>query len=320
VQTAGVGSDYRPSAADIYARLDRQTAAREMPVVRDGQREGVCVAAVFTDPSLDEGHAFFGPLIRSLRVHAGWLGHSMFFAPPGRNENMWLEEEQVEMCIVHGAEGLIVLGGSDGNPDVLSDRFPEFPTVFVEYDTIGGRSAHVGIDNERAFGDVVTHLATAGGGHSRIATITGGLDAREGAERLSGYRSTLQRLGYEIRKEYIQYGNFEHPTGYEGMKKLLALDEPPDAVAAASDVQAVAAIMAIEEAGLRCPEDIAVTGFDDAEWAATMRPALTTVRQPAAEMGVAALDAVLAMIDDPKLTPPTVLLPGALIVRESCGA
>jgi LacI family transcriptional regulator len=318
VQTAQVRSDYRPTAADIYAQLDRQTAARTAPPPRD--REAVCVAVAFTDLSLDEGHAFFGPLIRSLRVRAGWLGHAMFFAPPGRNENMWLEEGQVAQCIEHGAKGLIVLGGSDGNPDVLSDRFPEFPTVFVEYDTIGGRSAHVGIDNEQAFGEIVAHLATAGGGHSRIATITGGLDAREGAERLSGYRSTLQRLGYEIRKEYIEYGNFEHTSGYEGMKRLLALDDPPDAVAAASDVQAAAAIRAIEEAGLRCPEDIAVTGFDDAEWAATMRPALTTMRQPAAEMGEAALDAVLRMIADPALKPPTVLLPGTLVVRESCGA
>ncbi|MDX6503073.1 MAG: LacI family transcriptional regulator [Gaiellaceae bacterium] len=317
---ARVRSDYRYSAADVYEMLERQTAAREEPLPADGRRTGVCVAVVVTDPSLDEAHPFFGPLVRSIRMRAARLGQGVFFAAPRESANMWLEEGHVEACLEHGAEGVIVLGGSDGNPDVLSERFPELPVVFVEYDTVGGRSAHVGMDNERAFAEIVTHLATAGGGHQRIATITGGLDAREGADRLLAYRSILQRLGYEVRKEYIEIGDFEHESGYVGMKRLLALDEPPDAVAAASDVQAVAAIRAIEEAGLRCPQDIAVTGFDDADWAATLRPALTTVRQPAAEMGIASLDAVLAMIDDPQLKPPTVLLPGTVVVRESCGA
>jgi LacI family transcriptional regulator len=317
VHHARVQSDYRQSAAQIYALLESRTAARAEPVENDG-RTGICIGVVVTDPSLDETHPFFAPLIRSLRMRAAHLGHAVFFSAPGEDDGtMWLREEHVQACLDHAAEGLIVLGGADGNPDVLSARFPELPVVFVEYDTIGGRSAHVGMDNETAFGEIVTHLATAG--RQRIATITGLLDAREGADRLSAYRSILQRIGYEIRKDYVQIGNFEQASGYEGMKRLLALDDPPDAVAAASDVQAVGAILAIEEAGLRCPEDIAVTGFDDADWAATLQPALTTVRQPASEMGVAAVDAVLAMIEDPALEPPTVLLPGTVIVRESCG-
>jgi LacI family transcriptional regulator len=314
----GVSSDYRRSAAEIYAFLQQQTADR-VEEQAAGDRTGICIGVVVTDSSLDETHPFFAPLIRSVRTRAARLGHATFFASPGEQDGtMWLREDHVEDCLAHGAEGLIVLGGADGNPDVLSTRFADLPVVFVEYDTIGGRSAHVGMDNEEAFGQIVTHLATLG--RQRIATITGLLDAREGADRLSAYRSILQRIGYEVRRDYVQVGNFEEDSGYDGMKRLLALDEPPDAVAAASDVQAVGAIAALEEAGLRCPENVAVTGFDDAEWAATMRPALTTVRQPASEMGVAAVDSALAMIADPALAPPTVLLPGQLVVRESCGA
>jgi LacI family transcriptional regulator len=123
-----------------------------------------------------------------------------------------------------------------------------------------------------------------------------------------------------VRPDYVQPGDFLTQSGYDGMKRLLALDEPPDAVAAACDAQAVGAIQAIEEAGLRCPEDIAVTGFDDAVWAGLMRPALTTVRQPATAMGAAAVDSALAMIENPALEPPRVQLAGELVVRESCGA
>jgi LacI family transcriptional regulator len=79
-------------------------------------------------------------------------------------------------------------------------------------------------------------------------------------------------------------------------------------------------IRALEEAGLRCPEDVAVTGFDDARWAAKMTPALTTVHQPGPEIGAAAVETLAAMIRDPGMEPPKVIMPATLVVRESCGA
>jgi LacI family repressor for deo operon, udp, cdd, tsx, nupC, and nupG len=240
----------------------------------------------------------------------------LIFCAPSRDH--WLEEEAVTRMVEHGTDGLIVLGGADGNPDVLGSKFHGLPSVFVEYDVLGSRSAHVGIDNETAFGELIVHLASTG--HSRIATITGSLDMRVSAERLAAYRATLGRLGYPVRPDYVQPGDFLSQSGYDAMKRLLALDVPPDAVAAACDAQAVGAIQAIEEAGLRCPEDIAVTGFDDANWAGLMRPALTTVRQPATAMGAAAVRSVVSMIENPSLEPPKVLLAGELVVRESCGA
>jgi DNA-binding LacI/PurR family transcriptional regulator len=190
--------------------------------------------------------------------------------------------------------------------------------VFLEYEPLGGRSGTVGIDNVASFSEAVTHLATVG--RSRIATISGPLDTTVGAERLTGYRDTLNRLGYQVRPEYIQPGNYRLPSGYDGMKKLLALDEPPDAVAAACDIQAVGVLLALEEAGLRCPDDVAVTGFDDAEFAATMIPALTTVRQPAEAMGETAVNALVEMLHNPQATPPRIVLSGELVVRETCGA
>jgi LacI family transcriptional regulator len=309
-------ADVAPTALDVYAQLDELSARRTEPASDRDRAGNRCVAVVFTHWSLGDEHAFFGPLVAGLRTEAAMTGHDTIFCAPGHD--YWLHEEDVEHCIEHGADAIVVLGGADGNPDVLSRRFGDFPAVFVEYDPVGGRSAHIGIDNEDAFSKIVVHLATSG--RSRIATICGLLDARDGAERLAGYRATLARIGYPPRPEYIASGDFDHGSGYAAMQRLLALDDPPDAVACASDAQAVGALRAIAEAGLRCPEDIAVTGFDDAPWAALMRPALTTVRQPAYEMGQAALGTAVAMVEDPSLAPPTVLMPGELVVRESCGA
>jgi LacI family transcriptional regulator len=305
--------DQQLNADELYASIEN--AERESRIVE--RQHGHCIAFVFTHPIIaDDGHVFFGPLVRAARSRATTLGCDVLVCAP--SEDHWLEAELVERCVEHGANGLIVLGGADGNPDILRSRWPGLPVVFVEYDTVGDRSAHVGIDNELAMGEIVLHLAEAG--HSKIAHITGMLDSRVGAERMIAYRATMARLGYEIRPDYVQTGDFQLQSAYEAAKRLLALDDPPDAIACAADVAAVGAIKAVQEAGLRVPEDVAVTGFDDAEWAGQLSPGLTTVRQPAKEMGRAAIESVVAMIEDPSLAPPSVLLPGELVVRESCGA
>jgi len=82
---------------------------------------------------------------------------------------------------------------------------------------------------------------------------------------------------------------------------------------------AIAAMVAVAEAGLCVPEDIAVTGFDDAPFAATVKPSLTTVRQDAIGMGTAAAEAILLMLEHPDEPPPTTVMPTELIVRESSG-
>jgi LacI family transcriptional regulator len=82
---------------------------------------------------------------------------------------------------------------------------------------------------------------------------------------------------------------------------------------------AIGAMVAIEEAGLRVPEDIAVTGFDDIALAAELKPSLTTVRQDAVAMGTAAAEAIVQMLADPSGTPAVVIVPTKLVVRESSG-
>jgi LacI family transcriptional regulator len=304
------------TAAEIYAELTAQTMEQQRLLDRRDENAGRCVGIVYTHWLLaEEDHVFFGPIVRAFRNRAAALGWHVFSGAPGEH---WLEENLVEASVAAGADAIVVLGGADGNPDILRSRWGNLPAVFIEYDTLGARSGHVGLDNEAAFSSVVFHLHEMG--RSRIAHISGLLDTRVGAERLSAYRDTLRRLGYPLPPEYMETGDFYPELAYESTKRLLALPEPPDAIACACDVQAVAAIKAIEEAGLRVPEDIAVTGFDDAPFAVTMTPSLTTVRQPVEAMGVHAFDAAAAMVADPELRPPIVQLDGELVVRESSGA
>jgi LacI family transcriptional regulator len=312
----------RLSVAEVAELINRdESAGFQMEASAVERSVEGAVALVFTSyPTAEDGHVFLGPLVRAARARATAVGLDVVFVAPSESSSAdrWLEDQAVRRCIDYGARGIVVLGGADGNPDVLGRLEQALPSVFVEYEPLGGRSVSIGIDNVASFGEAVTHLL--GAGRSRVATVTGPLDTTVGAERLAGYRDTLNRAGYPVRNEYIHTGDYRFHSGYEAMQRFLALDDPPDALAAACDVQAVGAMLALDEAGVRCPDDVAVTGFDDAAFAARMSPSLTTVRQPAVAMGTAAIDALIEMFENPNATASRIELSGELVVRESCGA
>lgn len=102
------------------------------------------------------------------------------------------------------------------------------------------------------------------------------------------------------------------------MMQLLEQTELPDAIFAANDQMAGDALIALQEKGLRVPDDIAVVGFDDVPLASYVTPPLTTVRQPAYELGLQAAQFVLGALEQPMETE-RVVLPTHLVVRKSCG-
>jgi LacI family transcriptional regulator len=310
-------ADGRRAPAEVYRELIPGHELITAVMRAQRSRLDYQIAFVFTSPTiLNERHPLFVPLLRAAETRAAYLGIDVLWVAPTHDE--WIEEATLVRATVRGVKGIAVFGGTHGNTDVLRARWPDVPTVFVESETFGPRSAHVAIDNERSFERIVLHLADLG--RTRIATITGRTDGRPAADRLRGYRSALEARGLRVEEELVQRGDWTPDSGYDGTKRLLALRERPDAIACASDTQAVGALVALAEAGLRCPEDVAVTGFDDADYAAQMAPALTTVRQPAAEMGAAAIDTLAELIADSAAPPAYILKSGELVVRESCGA
>ena len=219
--------------------------------------------------------------------------------------------------IERGVNGIIAWGTAFVDPECEPILESGLPAIFVDNDVIGARAGSVMSANLDAMKGIVNHLYETG--RRRIAHISGHYETRPGPDRLFGYRSELKRLGLPDPAEYVIEGDFFQDSGFEGTKRLLALPDPPDAITCASDSMAVGAMAAIGQSGLRVPEDIAVTGFDDADFAATVVPALTTVRQDPVRMGTAAAEALLRMLENPDSSPPVVLIETELIVRESSG-
>ena len=134
-----------------------------------------------------------------------------------------------------------------------------------------------------------------------------------GIERLAGYRDTVVAAGLP---QMIEYGDFTRESGTTAMRRLLAAYPDLDAVFAASDLMAHAALRTLREAGRRVPEDVAVIGFDDIETAAYTEPPLTTVRQPIVELGRKMTRLLLALADGAEVER-AVVLPTELVIRQS---
>lgn len=135
------------------------------------------------------------------------------------------------------------------------------------------------------------HLLKAG--HRRIAHIHGQSFTDPARERLKGYRRALAEYDVPFDQDLVLPGNWEPSAGHEHTMALLALDRPPTAIFCASDMMALGCYQALQERGLRVPQDISVVGYDDREVAQFLRPALTTVTLPLVEMGTQAAELLI---------------------------
>ncbi len=136
--------------------------------------------------------------------------------------------------------------------------------------------------------------------------------------RVRGYRAALSAHGLPLDEALVRDGDFSEDGGHRAMQSLLDGPHPPTAVFAASDVMAMGALVAIREAGLRVPEDIAVVGFDDIPVSKLITPRLTTVAQFQENLGVRAAEMLLERLDG--AAPEhgrNEEMPYELIVRES---
>jgi LacI family transcriptional regulator len=157
-------------------------------------------------------------------------------------------------------------------------------------------------------------------GHRRIAVIGGPREMLCSQARIDGYRAALERAGIEIDRRLIRYGDFRHEGAFRQSQDLLDLEDPPTAIFAGSDQQAMGTYEAARQAGLRVPQDLSVVGFDDLPMCEWLSPPLTTVRQPLEEMGRTAARTLFQLLDGQSLVSTRVELATELRVRHSTAA
>lgn len=270
---------------------------------------------IHPDSTRKFAHPFFDDVLFGIRSRADAGGLDLLLLTGVSSDITGEETHYAELCHRHGAEGLIAVSFRPEEPELSSLVASGFPCVTIETQLIGERVAFICSDNVGGAIEAVHHLSELG--RTRIAFIGGYRTSPPAADRRLGYESALRELGLELREQYILDGNWLQERAYELMVDLLALPEPPDALFCASDVMAIGAIAAIEDAGLCVPDDIAVVGFGDADIARLITPSLTSVRQDLAGLGTGAIEAMLRMLDEPDTPPPVSILSTELVVRES---
>ena len=154
-------------------------------------------------------------------------------------------------------------------------------------------------------------------GHRRIAAVTGPAGWQATEDRRRGYWAALAAAGILPDAELEVEGDFEIAGGVTAGEHLLDLRNPPTAVFAFNDNLAIGVIQAARSRGLRVPEDVSVVGFDDLEFSAIVTPALTTVRQPLAEMGRTAVSMLVRLLERQRFETLHFQLGTRLVVRES---
>jgi LacI family transcriptional regulator/LacI family xylobiose transport system transcriptional regulator len=154
-------------------------------------------------------------------------------------------------------------------------------------------------------------------GHRRIAIITGPAHALASRARLDGYTTAMDTAQVPVDPALIRSGEFHTEHGLLHARDLLALPDPPTAIFACNDSQALGVYHAAAHAGLRIPHDLSVVGFDDLPPAQWTIPALTTIRQPLAEMATTAATMALTLAQGKPLIHNNVTLATELVVRDS---
>ena len=231
---------------------------------------------------------FFSELIRGKDVGARALGYHLIVSSSHDDA----EEASAAIRSMRGrVDGLIVLSPHLDAANLASSLAGRLPVLLMNGGDGAGRPSIV-VDNHGGAVQAVEHLIATG--RRRIAHISGPTGNLEAEARLAGYLEAMARAGLATT---VVEGAFDQASGHHAGADLTARPNRPDAIFAGNDMMAVGAMLALQDAGLGVPEDVAVVGFDDVPIAGLMRPALTTLRIQIAETGRSALERLVRLIN-----------------------
>jgi LacI family transcriptional regulator len=264
----------------------------------------------------DLQHPFFQSVLAGLRSRLGEEGFDLMLLATGHGGKS-ARSSLLGRCRHYRMDGLVLVAVDTRGAELEKVARSDVPCVTVDLDLSGSRTVDVASDNVGGAALAVRHLHSLG--HERIGLIAVPRGIKPGRERLEGYQQELRRLCIPYRPEYVVDGDGYPDSGGRCLELLLSRRRPPSAVFVAADLMAAGALRAASQLGVRVPEDVAIVGFDDIPLAALTQPPLTTIRQDAVGLGVAAADALLDLLHP---GPPStgLRLPVELVVRETCGS
>jgi LacI family transcriptional regulator len=261
--------------------------------------------------------------------------HTDFFAPLLSGIEAVVSENQYTLLVAtyksptrkdsqppvgpHNTDGMLVFADSLSEEHLTQLCRNKFPLVLIHRTPpVNLKIPFVTVENKAATRKIIDHLIEV---HNRrsIIFLRGPYEQEDSHWREQGYLDSLDAHGIPVDPRLMLDGEFTGETAYRSIKNLLANNHQHfDAIFSGDDDAAIGALTALNEVGLRVPEDVAVVGFDDSRLSPFLSPPLTTVRAPTEEVGRTAARLLFNLIKDQPADAVT-LLPTEIIVRRSCG-
>lgn len=264
----------------------------------------------------DSANPFFAEVARAIEDASFAHNYSVILC--NSEGNLEKQEAYTNVLIENRVAGILFVAAGISTELVNDLEQRRVPLVVVDRE-VPGVEVDTVMTNHGQGGCLATqHLIDLG--HRRIACIAGNSEVSPSAERVTGYRRSLEDNSLAYDKCLVVKGDFQYESGYEATTQLLALEDPPSAIFACNDLMAVGCISAARQLGLRVPDELSVVGFDDVRLASFTNPTLTTIAQPIAEIGALATKMLLERLLDLDTPPRIERLPTVLHVRRSTAA
>lgn len=258
----------------------------------------------------DIANPFYSLFIRALEDRAQQKGYAVLLGDTrGTPER---ELEYIRRVETRLADGIIQLRpSSEKNQNNIPPDIPCVNACGCEYTT----GPAIRIDNRGAAKTIVDYLVSLG--HKRIGVISGLKDNPHAMDRLEGYKDALRGAGIEFDRDLVAEGDFTMWSGLNAAFQFCNMKNRPTAIFSMNDEMAIGAMQTLKSQGIKIPEDMSVTGFDDIAYAKYCDPSLTTISQPAEEMGKMAMDMLLRIIEGEPLSQTECVMPTEFIIRKS---
>lgn len=267
----------------------------------------------------DITNPYFASLAQAVEAAAGAAGYAVIVC--NSNEDPARERALLDLLRVQRVAAVLFAPAGHGAAYVKSlGARATAPRVAIDRRVEGLACDHVGLDNRHAARLAARHLI--GLGHRRIAYVGDRPGLSTSDERFEGFRATLAEAGLSLDADDLRRGDFRGEAAYAAARPILAAKRKPTAIVAANNVLALGAMQVVGDLGLRCPADVSIVGIDDFPWSNALHPRLTTVAQPIAEIGAAAVRRALDRLESDKAArgkPRRIEFEPRLIARDSCG-
>lgn len=263
-------------------------------------------------PSID--NPFFANIANVIIHEARQYNYTVILIDSMENEKD--ERDGVNSLIGRNIDGIIVVPcGIDAR--YLESMANQTPIVLIDRYFTDTTLPYVSTDNYLGSYNATRMLIESG--HRKICCIQGPPSSITTIERVRGYRAALAASGLEEKAE-VSGTDFSIQNGYVETKLALQAQERPTAIFALSNTILLGAIKAVQEAGLKIPDDLSIISFDNYTYLDFLSPAITRVNQPIEEMGILSVKILLNIVRDKEANRPQILLPPNIIVRDSVRA